>query len=308
MNVKLQQRIDNFIIQENLSGASLIITLFGDCIFPHGGVISLASLIEFMSAFGFNERLVRTAVYRLVKNGWLTSEKIGRNSYYRVTETMQQRFLQADDKIYHYTQQAWDYQWHLVLISSVELENKALLKKELEWLGFVSLTTNMMAYPSNARTELALQNLLVKLEMTSQVVVFKAHAMQIWQESYPTLKAMVEANWPIRQLHIQYEKFIEEFRGILNLIESDDNLDPIQAFQIRILLIHQYRRAILKDPNLPFELLPTDWLSLNAHNLTRNLYHQVVAIAESHFLDIARTSEGQCSPLTRHFIGVLGDW
>ncbi len=35
-------------------------------------------------------------------------------------------------------------------------------------------------------------------------------------------------------------------------------LTAVQAFQIRILLIHQYRRILLKDPNLPFELLPSE--------------------------------------------------
>lgn len=73
-------------------------TIFGDCIFHRGGIISLASLIQLMDVFGFNERSVRTAVFRLVQNGWLMSEKIGRTSYYRVTESSRQRFIMADQK------------------------------------------------------------------------------------------------------------------------------------------------------------------------------------------------------------------
>ncbi|WP_374572355.1 PaaX family transcriptional regulator C-terminal domain-containing protein [Acinetobacter sp.] len=304
MNPKLKQAIDDFINNEALSGTSLIMTVFGDCIFHRGGIISLASLIQLMDVFGFNERSVRTAVFRLVQNGWLVSEKIGRTSYYRVTESSRQRFIMADQKIYSFSHQEWDQQWDLVLLSSVELENKAVLKKELEWLGFANIATNVMGYPGC--DHLKLQNLLLNLKMTDQVVIFKAEALQLWQESYPTVKRMVESNWPVAELHQRYEKFIGDFREFFNLVENEAALDPVQAFQIRILLIHQYRRILLKDPNLPFELLPANWLSLNARNLSSNLYHTAAAAGEEFFLDTARTSEGSMPPAHPQFYKRFG--
>ena len=92
---------------------------------------------------------------------------------------------------------------------------------------------------------------------------------------------------------------------VLNLIESIDDLDPIQAFQIRILLIHQYRRILLKDPNLPFELLPSNWLSLTARNLSSNVY-QIVFIQQKIFLELARTSEGSMPPAHPQFYKRFG--
>ena len=177
---KLKQALDGFIQNEQLSGTSLIMTVFGDCIFHRGGLISLASLIQLMDVFALNERSVRTAVFRLVQNGWLISEKIGRTSYYRVTESSRQRFIMADQKIYNFSHTDWDQKWDLVLLSSVELENKVILKKELEWLGFANIATNVMAYPGC--DHLKLQNLLLNLSMTDQVVLFKAETLQLWQE------------------------------------------------------------------------------------------------------------------------------
>jgi len=304
MNPKLKQVIDEFINNEALSGTSLIMTVFGDCIFHRGGIISLASLIQLMDVFGFNERSVRTAVFRLVQNGWLVSEKIGRTSYYRVTESSRQRFIMADQKIYSFNHQEWDQKWDLVLLSSVELENKAVLKKELEWLGFANIAANVMAYPGC--DHLKLQNLLLNLKMTDQVVIFKAEALQLWQESYPTVKRMVESNWPVAELHQRYEKFIGDFREFFNSVENEAELDSVQAFQIRILLIHQYRRILLKDPNLPFELLPSNWLSLNARNLSSNLYQTVVAAGEEFFMETARTSEGSMPPAHPQFYKRFG--
>ncbi|MDO4578605.1 MAG: phenylacetic acid degradation operon negative regulatory protein PaaX [Acinetobacter sp.] len=304
MNPKLKQSIDDFIQHEALSGTSLIMTVFGDCIFHRGGIISLASLIQLMDVFGLNERSVRTAVFRLVQNGWLVSEKIGRTSYYRITENSRQRFIMADQKIYSFQHKEWDQKWDLVLLSSVELENKAILKKELEWLGFANIATNVMAYPGC--DHLKLQNLLLNLQMTDQVVIFKAETLQLWQESYPTIKRMVATNWPVPELHQRYEKFMGDFREFLNLVDAEDELDPVQAFQIRILLIHQYRRILLKDPNLPFELLPSDWLSLNARNLSSNLYQRVVNAGEEFFMELARTSEGSMPPAHPQFLKRFG--
>ena len=304
MNPKLKQIIDDFIQTEALSGTSLIMTIFGDCIFHRGGIISLASLIQLMDVFGFNERSVRTAVFRLVQNGWLMSEKIGRTSYYRVTESSRQRFIMADQKIYSFQHTEWDQKWDLVLLSSVELENKLVLKKELEWLGFANIATNVMAYPGCDHQKL--QNLLLNLKMTDQVVVFKAETLQLWQESYPTVKRMVATNWPVQELHQRYEKFIADFREFFHLVEQEDELDPVQAFQLRILLIHQFRRILLKDPNLPFELLPSNWLSLNARNLSSNLYQTVVAAGDEFFMEIARTSEGSMPPVHPQFYKRLG--
>lgn len=301
---KLKQALDGFIQNEQLSGTSLIMTVFGDCIFHRGGLISLASLIQLMDVFALNERSVRTAVFRLVQNGWLISEKIGRTSYYRVTESSRQRFIMADQKIYNFSHTDWDQKWDLVLLSSVELENKVILKKELEWLGFANIATNVMAYPGC--DHLKLQNLLLNLSMTDQVVLFKAETLQLWQESYPTVKRMVEINWPVQELMQRYEKFITDFREFFNLIDGEPALDAVQAFQIRILLIHQYRRILLKDPHLPFELLPADWSALTARNLSSNLYHAVFQVADEFFLQTARTAEGTMPPAHPQFYRRFG--
>ncbi|MDQ9009611.1 phenylacetic acid degradation operon negative regulatory protein PaaX [Acinetobacter gerneri] len=304
MNPKIKQSIDDFIRHEALSGTSLIMTVMGDSIFHRGGSISLASLIQLMDVLGLTERSVRTAVFRLVQNGWLISEKIGRTSYYKITESSRQRFINADQKIYNIIHPEWDQKWDLVLLSSVELDAKATLKKELEWLGFANIATNVMAYPGCDQQKL--QNLILNLNMLDQVVLFKAETLDLWKESYPTVKKMVETNWPVLELKNKYEKFTQDFREIFILLENESEIDPMQAFQIRTLLIHQYRRILLKDPDLPYELLPTDWSALVAQNLCNNLYHLLFSASEEYFTEIARTAEGKMPQATPQFYKRFG--
>ncbi len=78
--------IRHFRRQRPLRGGSLIISIFGDSIAPRGGSISLASLIALARPFGLTERLVRTSVARLAKDGWLEAERRGRLSFYRLAK------------------------------------------------------------------------------------------------------------------------------------------------------------------------------------------------------------------------------
>lgn len=274
MSAKIQQIIDSVVKNETLSGTSLISTIFGDSVLHRGGNISLASLIQLLELFGFNDRAVRTSVFRLVKNDWLCSDKIGRTSFYRITDSSRSTYLQAEQRIYNDQMKEWDHYWDLILMSSLDTENKALLKKELEWLGFANISTNLMAYPGCNRIEL--QRLLVDLNMSEQVVVFKAETLQLFNNSVDTIGRMLRTNWPIDELRQRYLQFLDIFReiGVL-LMQENEQLEPVQAFQIRTLLIHYYRRILLKDPALPLELLPTDWPAISARTLSMNIYKSI---------------------------------
>lgn len=300
MSAKIQQIIDSVVKNETLSGTSLISTIFGDSVLHRGGNISLASLIQLLELFGFNDRAVRTSVYRLVKNDWLCSDKIGRTSFYRITDSSRSTYLQAEQRIYNDQMKEWDHYWDLILMSSLDTENKALLKKELEWLGFANISTNLMAYPGCNRIEL--QRLLVDLNMSEQVVVFKAETLQLFNNSVDTIGRMLRTNWPIDELRQRYLQFLDIFReiGVL-LMQENEQLEPVQAFQIRTLLIHYYRRILLKDPALPLELLPTDWPAISARTLSMNIYKKVFEPADEYFLSVAATAEGPMPNATAHY-------
>jgi len=113
-----------------LRSGSLITTVFGDAIAPRGGNVWLGSLIEVMLDFGIGERLVRTSVFRLARDGWLQSEQIGRRSYYSLTD------------------EDWDGQWCLLLLSGLDTAAKERVRKECGWLGFGPMSANVLAHPA----------------------------------------------------------------------------------------------------------------------------------------------------------------
>src|SRR5437016_3169750 len=71
--------------QRPLRAGSLLVTIFGDAIAPRGAAVTLGSLIRLAAPFGLTERLVRTSVARLARDGWLAARRSGRRSEYRLT-------------------------------------------------------------------------------------------------------------------------------------------------------------------------------------------------------------------------------
>lgn len=66
---------------------SVVMTVFGDSIAPHGGAVWLGSLIELLAPFGISDRLVRTSIFRLADEGWLEARRDGRSSLYTLTDS-----------------------------------------------------------------------------------------------------------------------------------------------------------------------------------------------------------------------------
>ncbi len=134
MEHKLDDFIRHALSAQPISGTSLIISLYGDALSHRGGEIWLGSLSALLEALGFGDCFVRTSVFRLQKEGWLDVEKIGRRSYYRVTEQGMRQFRHAESKIYLSEQPQWDGKWELLLLESAEKTERARLKKS--WAGW----------------------------------------------------------------------------------------------------------------------------------------------------------------------------
>ncbi len=283
--------LEQFRQQRPMRAGSLIISLFGDSISQRGNNVWLGGVITALEPFGLNQRLVRTSVYRLIQDDWLYAHQLGRRSYYSFSDYGMRHYENAAERIYASDRPNWDGSWTLVLLSNVA-ENKDLLRKELSWLGFGSLINGMMAYPgaSNLR---ALEATLKEMNLSDQVAILESKTFN--ESSAQKMKDMVYQSWDIEALGKKYESFLQSFRPVLQEVQAAK--EPIKdetCFQIRTLLVHEYRRILLHDSDLPDELLPVDWPGTSAYHLATNLYRLVEAQAE-HF--ISRHFETPDGPL-----------
>jgi len=283
--------------EQSLSGTSIIITVFGDCVSQHGGSIWLGSLIRALAPLGINERLVRTSVFRLVNDEWLSVRKIARRSYYSFTDTGNSQFERVARRIYQAEQPDWDNGWTLLLTNQVPTEQRNELRKNLLWQGFGQLSQDVFAH--HQFDNQSLDEILVETGAVNNVVVFNAEASGL--SSRMALKALAQEKWDIAELEKKYKRFLVIFRPVLDEVIKSNKLDPETCFLMRTLLIHEYRRILLKDHDLPVELLPSGWPGVNARNLTVNLYARLSPGAEQFVTSELESAEGLLSKASPSF-------
>jgi len=294
--------LDEFRSRPTMRAGSLIITVFGDAIAPRGGVVWIGSLIRVLSDFGVSERLVRTSVFRLTRDDWLDVNPVGRRSYYSLTKGGVRRFEQATQRIYGEPRQNWSGDWCLVLLADLDAEQKESVRKELGWLGFGAISTNVLAHPSPAMSEL--EQTLKQMGIERDLVVMQGRTLGKNQDD--AMRALVHKSWNLDEIDRCYEDFITRFRPVFKAVEKSRNCDPRTAFQIRTLMIQEYRRILLRDPLLPAEMLPTGWHGTAAYQLCRNLYRLIYSQADDFMSSEFETADGPLPPPAPEFLRRFG--
>ena len=283
---------------------SIIMTVWGDAIAPHGGDIWLGSLIELMRPLGLTERAVRTSVFRLQKEGWLTSRQIGRRSYYAFSQAGSRRAEQAERRIYANGVPPWDGRWHLIIANArdIESETREALRRELAWQGFGIVSPGCFAHP--AADVDALNGLLDDLGVTDQVVVMRGDGLQA-ATSKP-IRRMIDGSWDIAGLSESWREILDQFEPVARLLEAARDAPREASFVVRSLLIHEYRRVLLRDPDLPEELLPADWAGTAARELCHAIYRRVWRPAEAHLMSVLETADGRLPAASQSFYRRFG--
>jgi len=297
-----KQLVSEFSSRPTVRAGSLIVSVFGDAILPRGGSVWIGSLIRALADFGVNERLVRTSVFRLTKDDWLEAEQVGRRSYYRLSATGARKFEQATIRIYGDPRQPWAGDWCLVLLADLEIETRDTVRKELGWLGFGAISTSVLAHPSPDIAEM--EATLVRAGIDHQVVVMQGKTLGRKQDA--AMRALVHRSWRLDDIDSHYANFMDQFRAVFRAVQKCRQLDPRLAFQIRTLLIQEYRSILLRDPLLPGELLPEAWNGTAAYQVCRDLYQLVYESADQYLTTEFENADGPLPAASPDFYSRFG--
>lgn len=268
-------------MEKQFQTRAMIFTLFGDYIRHYGNVIWIGSLIRLFEAFGHKEQAVRAAISRMGKQGWIKSAKRGNRSYYSLTERGRARMEEASKRIYKSSSPDWDENWR-ILVYTIPEEKRHLrdeLRKELTWSGFGLLANSCWVTPNALEKEV--NSLIDKYGIHDYVSFFQATYAGMSEQ-----QDMVDKCWDLTSVNSQYLTFIETYRKKYHAIKirlENDDISDSDAFVQSALLVHQYRKFLFIDPNLPEELLPEEWLGNKAAALFNDFYQMLSTPATQFF-------------------------
>ncbi|WP_298107057.1 phenylacetic acid degradation operon negative regulatory protein PaaX [Bradyrhizobium sp.] len=256
---------------------SIVITVFGDAIVPRGGSVWLGTLLGFFQALDIDGSVVRTAMSRLAADGWLEREKVGRNSFYRLAARGRRTFEAATRHIYDPPPSDWSGRFELLLITKAA--DREASREALRNAGFGSPLPGVWLAPSGVPIPDEAAS-AIRLEVSAE------------DENG---RRLLSDSWPLDRTADAYLKFMKTFEPLRSWLGRRARLSELEAFTARILLIHHYRRVVLRDPLLPSALLPRNWPGNAARELCGEIYRAVLPASEQ-WLDDQGLSESGALP------------
>src|SRR5947199_7123342 len=268
---------------------SIVITVFGDAIVPRGGSVWLGTLLEVFEQLDIDASVVRTAMSRLTADGWFERNKVGRNSFYRLLQSGRQTFDIATKHIYGPPASDWTGRFELLLIGNGE--DRDASREALKNAGFGSPLPGVWVAPSGVPVPEEASG-AIRLEVSAED---------------DSGRRLLSESWPLHCTADAYLKFIKTFEPLRSSIGRGEPLSDADAFTARILLIHHYRRVVLRDPLLPPPLLPLNWPGRAARKLCGEIYRGLLPASEQ-WLDAHASNESGPLPkpgraLARRFEG-----
>jgi phenylacetic acid degradation operon negative regulatory protein len=271
-----------------LKAAGFIVTIYGDVVEPRGGVVWTGNLIETCADVGISETLVRTAVSRLVAAGQLSGEREGRRSFYRLAAPARTEFAAAARMLFGPPEVA---DWHFVQLTGLAPDEAMQM---LERAGHARLGPRLAV---GARPMPSLKQ---------PAVLFRAEVVS----GEGDLGTFAADHWNLAQHADAYRGFIGRFGRLADLLGGGARLAAAESLTARLVLVHQFRLVVLRDPRLPQAALPADWPGEEARRLFNHLYLRLSPEADLHVARHFVTADGalpEASEATLRRLSLLRD-
>ncbi|WP_293573752.1 PaaX family transcriptional regulator C-terminal domain-containing protein [Phaeobacter sp.] len=229
---------------------SIIVSLFGDMAQQNGDCINGQTLTQIITPMGIKPEAIRVALHRLRKDGWIDSHKSGRASVHVLTDLGRRQSAEVTPRIY--AAAAVPAQaWHLVIAEdgqSTALE--PLLEQSTYFSVNRSTALGLCAPPRGGRDLLVVQDPEMRVPGWFQDRLFPADLCQ----ACATLEQVLAAVLGMDLRHAA--------DGMAHREAGQSALPPLTELQIvtlRTLVVHRWRRVVLRHPDLPASFHPKAW-------------------------------------------------
>src|SRR5690348_10435860 len=131
-----------------MQARSALFDLYGDYLRPRGGRAPVAALVRLLAPLGIAAPAVRTAVSRMVRQGWLHPLRLSSGPGYLLTPKATRRLDDSGARIYRTGRLAWDGKFDLLVIEPPAARaERQRLAATLGFLGYGSIDTGTWVAP-----------------------------------------------------------------------------------------------------------------------------------------------------------------
>lgn len=226
---------------------SALFDLLGDHVRPRGGTAPVAALVRMLAPLDVSSPAVRTAVSRMVRQGWLRPTATPAGPGYAITERARARLDDAARRIYRTAaDDRWDGCWDLLVLPPVRSRAaRQRLRASLGFLGYAPLDASAWVAAHAAPD----------LDATLSAEGIEAHRFRAAPVGDPAVLA--RSVWDLEALGAAYTDWQRQAASWV--AETGAGPGDEEAFALRSRLVHEWRKFLFQDPGLPAALLPPQW-------------------------------------------------
>ncbi|MGZ4480407.1 MAG: PaaX family transcriptional regulator [Nocardioidaceae bacterium] len=230
---------------------SALFDLYGDHLRARGHRAPVAALVRLLAPLDVNAPAVRTAISRMVRQGWLEPVRLAGGPGYELTEKAIGRLDAAATRIYRTRGADWGGAWDLLVVGPVAQRSaRERIRTGLGYFGYGPLSDSTWISPHRSEEVAAL--------MATEEATFSRFEAHDADPAARTREA-----WDLDALAAAYDSWLVFATKLVAdpaaLIGVAFDTDDERAFAVRSVLVHEWRKFLFTDPGLPAELLPADW-------------------------------------------------
>jgi len=215
---------------------SIIVSLFGDLAQKPGDRLSGSALSRIIMPMGIKPEAIRVALHRLRKDGWIDSQRSGRASEHYLTEFGRARSAEVSPRIYTRMPDT-PTEWHLLIAE--DGSGQSALDEMLLTADYFSLARNVALGAGSAP------------EVGGELMSFdvRTRAVPDWVRARACPDDLAE----------NCRSLVDALERASALLPPEGEVTALQTATLRMLIVHRWRRVVLRQPDLPSAFFPPDW-------------------------------------------------
>jgi phenylacetic acid degradation operon negative regulatory protein len=254
-----------------VNARSALFDLYGDHLRGRGSQAPVAALVRLLHPLEINAPAVRTAVSRMVRQGWLVPVRLSGGPGYALTPRASRRLDEAADRIYRREAPEWDGTWHVVICERIrDRTRRERVRAALGYLGYAPLGETTWISPRES----------AELDTLLEAEHLRAERFRAAYDG--DARGLLSRAWDLDGLAKAYQRWLASAGEIL--AGAGPGVPDESVFAVRSVLVHEWRKFLFRDPGLPPSLLPPSWPGHEAAQLFRSESARLLPAA-SRFVD-----------------------
>jgi phenylacetic acid degradation operon negative regulatory protein len=275
-----------------VNARSALFDVYGDHLRARGAQAPVASLVRLLAPLGIAAPAVRTAVSRMVRQGWLAPVRLDGGPGYALTPRASRRLDEAAERIYRHGDPLWDGQWHVLIMERVgDRARRDRVRAALHYLGYAPLGDTTWISPR------------ASVELDALLAGERLHAERFHASYAGDPHGLLERAWDLDALARAYRRWLVTAGDLIAGVGPGATDEVV--FALRSTLVHEWRKFLFSDPGLPAPLLPAQWPGHEAADLFHAESARLLPAA-SRFVDYCLRADvpDPAQPRGREGIGV----